>query len=481
MDRGTWKKLRGTMLVGAVLMAGAGGSWSSPAAAETEHTAAEQDKRIAALEKRLAELEALLKKALESTSSLEVAELKRQLDLLTKELEKAKLGEAAQPSTLESRYGLGPAASKVYGETQGVSIGGYGETLYQDFAAENQSGERTGEQPVADYLRAVLYFGYRFNDTILFNSEIEIEHATTGEGAEEKGEVSLEFGTVDFLLSKPGNVRTGLFLVPVGFLNEMHEPTTFLGARRPDVETQVLPTTWRELGVGGFGNVGPFAYRGYVSTSLDAAGFTAENLRGGRQSGSNAIARDLAYSARGDFLGVPGLLAGASFSVGDTGQGAETAAGDVIGGKVTLYDVHAEYLFRGLIVRGLWTAISVDDAFEINTDILGLDPSIPAEASEGVGSRLTGWYLLAGYDVLALAGESTKQALIPFVRYERYDTQDQVPTGFTSTGANDVKLITYGVTWMPILNLAIKADFQDYDRGDGSGVNQVNASVGYVF
>jgi len=480
MVRGSCNRGAAIVLSG-LLFASGGGSLAR--GADAPAATASPDQRIAELEKRVAELEALLRKTLEGSSSPEVAELKRRLDLLTKELEAAKMGEAAEPRTLEPKYGLGPSASKVYGVSRGVSIGGYGEALVQDFAAETDEGERTGEQTNADMLRAVLYFGYKFNDTIVLNSEIEFEHASTGEGDEELGEVSVEFATLDFLLKEQANVRAGLVLVPVGFINEMHEPPTFLGARRPDVERLIIPATWREIGVGGFGDLGAFSWRAYVMTGLDAAGFEgSEGLREGRQNGAEAVARDLAFSARADFHGVPGLLVGASFYQGESGQGAEDAAGDVIGGQVTMYDVHAEYNFKGLQMRGLWTEVTVDDAGEINRDILGLDPLIdPTVAPEGVGETMNGWYLQAGYDVLTFAGEETKQAVIPFVRYERYDTQDEVPDGFTTTGENDVKVVTYGVSWKPILNLAIKADFQDYDRGDGSGTDQFNVAIGYLF
>ena len=452
--------------------------WNHAGAAEAA-PAGTQEERIQELEKRVADLEAALKRALDAGSA---AELQRKLDLLSRELEKAKVGPAAAPKELTSKYGFGPAASKVYGVESGVSIGGYGEVLFQDFSATNDNGTRNGLDSQADMLRAVLYFGYKFNDRIVFNSEIEFEHGTTGEGDEEKGEVSVEFANIDFLLSKPANVRAGLVLVPVGFINEMHEPPTFLGARRPDVERVVLPATWREIGVGLFGDAGQFSYRAYVMNGLNAEGFEGgDGLREGRQGGSQASARDLAFTARADFHGVPGLLAGASFYTGDSGQGAETSAGDVIDGKVTLYDVHAEYNFKGLQVRGLWTAVQVDDAGEISRDIVGLDPNDPAMAGESVGSRMRGWYGQVGYDVLSWMGERTRQAVIPYARYERFDTQDRVPAGFVSEGGSDVKVITYGVAYKPITNLAIKVDFQDFDRGDGSGTDQVSAALGYLF
>jgi hypothetical protein len=452
---------------------------AEPAAAEQTASAGSQDARIAELERRVAELEAALKKALDSGST---AELERRLDLVTRELEKLKLGEASAPRALEPMHGLGPAASKVYGVEGGVSIGGYGESLYEDFAARRDDGTRTGGTSVADLLRAVLYFGYKFNDRIVFNSELEFEHATTGEGAEQRGEASVEFANLDFLLSKPANIRAGLVLIPVGFINELHEPPTFLGARRPDVETLVIPATWRELGVGVFGDAGSFSYRAYLVDGFDAKGFSPdEGLREGRQGGSQASARDLGFVARGDFHGLPGLLAGASFYAGDSGQGAETAAGRVIDGRVTLYDIHAEYGFKGFQFRGLWTVASVDDAGAISRDILGLDPADPNMATSSVGSRITGWYLQAAYDALSWMGERSRQSVTPFIRYERFDTQDRVPAGFLTDGGNDVRVMTYGVAYKPISSITIKVDLQNYTRGDGSGTDQINAALGYIF
>lgn len=464
-----------TAVVGAMLA----GAPATPAEEKNAET------RIQELERRVAELEALLRKVVEAGSSAGTAELQRRLDLLAQELEKARLGETSAPSELKPAFGLGPAASKIYSAERGVSIGGYGEALVQDFAAQTDAGARTGKDTTADLLRTVLYFGYKFSDRIVFNSEIEYEHATSGEGAEEKGEVSAEFANLDFLLHEAVNIRAGLVLVPVGLINEMHEPPTFLGARRPDVETRVLPSTWREIGVGLFGDVGPFSYRAYVVSGLDAEGFgPGSGLRGGRQDGSEARARDVAFAARADFHGVPGLLVGSSFYTGDSGQGAEDSSGDVIDGRVSLYDLHAEYSFRGLQLRALWSSVNVDDADGISREILGLDPAdpnAPGMAGEAVGSRLRGWYGQVGYDLLSALSERTRQAVIPFVRYERYDTQDRVPSGFVTTGANDVRVITYGAVYKPIPNLAIKADLQDVDRADRSGTDQFNLALSYLF
>src|SRR5258705_6155123 len=92
--------------------------------------------------------------------------------------------------------------------------------------------------------------------------------------AEEGGSVSVEFATLDFLIRDDVNARAGLMLLPVGFLNEVHEPPFYYGTHRPDVELSLLPSTWRELGAGIFGRIADqLSYKLYVVTSMNAVGF----------------------------------------------------------------------------------------------------------------------------------------------------------------------------------------------------------------
>ena len=213
-------------------------------------------------------------------------ELARRIEVLTRELEARKLGDAsdpAPPAGSTGRWGLGPAASKVYGKSSGLSIGGYGESLYQNFDSTREDGAASGKTNEWDYLRAVVYLGWKFDRTFVLNTEIEYEHASTGDG----GEVSVEFATLDAMLRDEVNLRAGLVLVPMGFVNEMHEPTTYLGARRPDTESRILPSTWSANGIGAFGEAGPLAYKLYLTESLDASSFSApDGIRGGRQDGA---------------------------------------------------------------------------------------------------------------------------------------------------------------------------------------------------
>jgi hypothetical protein len=297
-----------------------------------------------------------------------------------------------------------------------------------------------------------------------------------------------------------------MVLLPAGFINEQHEPPTFLGARRPDVERRILPATWRENGAGLFGDLGPFSYRAYVLAGFDSAGFTAADaLRGGRQSGAQSKAEDLALALRLDYTGAPGLLVGGFFYRGGADQGRESPAGPFIdpngaavtpptrpfSADVTLFDLHAEYRARGAEFRALYAGGSLDGAREVN-DANGVD------GTRSVGERFRGWYAQAGYDVMALRRAASGIAVIPFVRYERLETQERVPgeapldrdarsgpgldpVPFAADPANDVRIWTYGVAYKPILNVSVKLDYQDFKNEAGTGVDQLNLAVTFLF
>lgn len=438
--------------------------------------AQETSERVRALEKKVEELERRLDRlsaGADAATRAEVEELRRQIDVLTKEIENLRTAVPEKaPSGPRGAFGLGPAASKIYGVTRGVSIGGYGEVLYQDFDDRRDDNAASGRTDEIDLVRAVFYFGYKFDDRFLVNSEIEYEHATTGSGSEAKGEVSVEFAYVDFLVRKEVGVRAGLVLLPLGFVNELHEPPVFLGARRPEVETRILPTTWRELGAGLFGDVGPVSYRAYVINGLDAAGFSASTpIRGGRQKGSRARAEDFGVTGRLDFTGVPGLLAGLSGYAGDSAQG-RLAAGEAFDARVSVWDAHAEWRFRGIQLRGLAAYGRIGDAADVNA-LRG------ATGSASVGERFQGSYVEAGFDVLSFRGGEA--SLVPFARYERLDTQKRVPAGFARDRANDVRIWTVGANYRPIPQVVLKLDYQDFANEARTGVDQWNLALGWLF
>jgi hypothetical protein len=426
--------------------------------------------RVRDLEKQVEQLKAEIAAMKGGTEGDHVAELERRLEVLAGEIEKLKIGEAAA-SADGSDYGFGPAASKVYRTERGLSIGGYGELSYEHVAGKVESNTAQGEEEEGaipgdhlDVRRAVVYFGYKWSDRILFNSEVEYEHAGN--------EVSVEFAYLDFLWRPQLNLRAGLLLMPVGFLNELHEPTVFLGADRPEVETRILPTTWSETGFGLFGNAGPFTYRSYVVNGLDARGFTDDGLRGGRQGGKEANAEDLAWVGRLDYTGVPGLLVGGSVYAGNAGQGIETPGGRKLSVGTRIFEGHLEWKWRGLELRALGAQADLDD-------VAGLNSALDLEGDESVGERLRGYYLQLGYDVLA--GRGGARALIPFARWESLNTQDAVPAGFLVNPDTDIDILTLGLVYKPIEQIVLKIDYQNVDNQAGTGADRFNVLLGYVF
>ena len=390
-----------------------------------------------------------------------IAELERQVRVLTDEVERARM-DTAVPAELESAYGYGPAASKVYSAASGLSIGGYGEAYYSAYV-----GDKGNKENKSDFLRAVLYFGYKFTDSIIFNSEIEIEHAD---------KIFLEFATLDFMLKDYANIKAGLMLLPIGWLNEYHEPPFFFGVNRPQVEKYIIPTTWRANGVGLFGNFGEKVhYKLYAVNSLNGENFTAAGLRDGRQKGSKALTEDIAVTGRLDFTPLPGMILGASFFVGDTGQNQtdSTTGIKLPNAQLTLFDVHAQWQWKNLWLRGLYTMAFVDNAAELSA-ANGL------AATDNVAQTMLGGYAEIAYNIWGFLAES-ERSLQPFYRFEYYDTQFNVPTGAIRDKQDAVVSHTVGVQFEPIPNVVLKADYRNLTPAKGKLGDTFNLGVGYVF
>jgi hypothetical protein len=443
---------------------------SLPSFAQAESSGDADTGRLERLEAEVAALRADLAARLEPSSGelAELAELERRIEALAAEIEKLRLGEATSEAD-RSEYGLGPAASKVYRVGQGLSVGGYGELLYQNFADRRDNGSPAGRTDEFDLLRGVFYFGYKFDQRWIFNSEIEYEHAQAGEG--KKGEVSVEFAALEYHWRPALNARAGLLLVPLGLVNELHEPTVYLGTRRPLTETAIIPSTWRENGAGIFGDAGPISYRAYVLNGFDAGGFSAAGLRGGRQSGAQAKAEDFAVALRADWTAVPGLLVGGGLYDGGAAQNLATDS------AVRIVEAHADWRWRGLWLRALAARADLTAVAKLNR-LRGLT----GEAS--IGERLEGQYVEIAYDLVGALprGRGAMHAqVMPFLRWETIDTQARVPAGFRRAAANDRDSLTVGLAYLPIDRVVLKLDYQDFDDRAGAGVDQFNLSLGYVF
>jgi hypothetical protein len=395
----------------------------------------------------------------------DIDELSRQVEILAEEVERLRSGEPETEVTDDRarQLGLGSSAASVYRQADGVSIAGYGEMLLQSFRDRDQSGNGVDKGSQLDFLRAVFYFGYRFNDRFLFNSEIEIEHAD---------EIGVEFAYIDYLALPALTLRGGLLLVPMGLTNEIHEPTAFLSARRPETESKLLPSTWRENGFGAVGASGRVSYRAYVVNGLDAGGFSADGLRGGRQKGSKAKASDLGFVGRLDVTPVPGVFLGGSIYAGDSSQDQFTTEGQQFSVRTTIGEFHAQAQIRGFDFRALYARSSLDNVDQLNAvrNLTGAD---------GIGEAQQGGYLQFGYNVLSQVSEGIE--LTPFYRFEALDTQARVASGFVKNPALDRKFHTFGVSFKPIGNVAVKADYQVVRNQAQTGVDQFSLALGYSF
>jgi len=419
-----------------------------------------------------------------------IAELERTVAVLADELERTRR-EAAIPEeqSLSSKFGLGPAAAKIYDLARGLSIGGYGEGYYTAVV-----GDKGDEKNHADQLRTVLYTGYKFTDNIVFNSEIEFEHATT-EATEtsEGGSVSVEFAYLDFRLRDWANLRAGLVLVPMGFINLIHEPVSYFGVHRPEIERQILPSTWRENGVGVLGTLfEQVDYQAFVINGFNAEGFDSSGLRDGRQNGSEALAENLAFVARVDWTPVSQLLVGGSVYYGKSGQNQDvTVSGafptytvEIPDTPTTVWEVHAQYEDYGLHVRSLFTMAEIGDSGDLTSALAPVGPGGgigKLDAGEAVGGEMLGVYGEIAYDVLPLIFPDTEMTFEPFFRYSYYDTQRDMPSGFSSDKSKEIEIFTVGFSFQPIPRVVIKADYRNRIAKSGGLPDEFNLGVGFVF
>ena len=397
----------------------------------------------------------------------DIAELRRRLDLLAEEVERLRSGEETQPVSVDEAraLGLAPSAAATYGVERGLSIAGYGEMLYENFAGENEAGAPARKGTQFDFLRHILYAGYRFNDRFLFNSEIEVEHAS---------EISVEFAYIDFLAHEHFGVRGGMLLVPMGLVNEFHEPTVFVGTERPVTENRIIPSTWRENGGGVYGSFDRVAFRAYIVNGFNGSRFSSDGVRNGRQKGGKARASNMAFTGRVDITPTPGVFVGASLYTGGSGQGDIVVDGRDIAVRTTIVDLHGQAQIRGFDVRGLFARTNIDDAAELN-QALGMT------GSGGVAERMQGGYLQVGYNVLSQTASAGSVALTPYLRYEQVDTQDRMPAGFERSLSTDNTFVTLGVELKPIPNVVVKVDHAWVSNDAGSGVDQFNVNMGYAF
>lgn len=375
----------------------------------------------------------------------EIEELKRQLGATRDEVADTTDKVTATEAQLEATGDFLDSFDAGSGALAGTSIGGYGELHYNNLDADDPAED----VDQVDLHRFVLFVGHEFSDNIRFFSELEVEHSLAGDGA--PGEVELEQAYVDFALNDTTSAQAGLFLLPLGILNETHEPTTFYGVERNDVESIIIPSTWWEAGAGlkgRFDNGLSWDFALHSGLAMPTAGGSAFRVRSGRQKVAEALASDPAYTARVRYTGMPGLELSASYQY-------QSDPSQVVGDGLDdghLFTTHAVYQAGDFGLRALYGGWKFNGA-----------------AVEAAGADdQDGWYVEPSYRL----NES-------FGLYARYEDLD---------GARDQDRFTQyeaGFNYWPVPGVVLKMDVRSRDYSEaalaGSDFDGFDLGLGYAF
>jgi len=348
-----------------------------------------------------------------------------------------------------------------YNNQSRLTVGGYAQIDYNE-----PDGSEPGN---LDVHRLVMLFGYKFSDKVSFLTEIEFEHVK---------EVYVEQAFVNYSVNTAFNVRGGLMLVPMGYVNEYHEPPVFYGVERPMNDKFIVPTTWRELGIGATGNIQDISlrYQAYIFNGFisykDGQGTLrgVDGLRKGRQKGAESIIQSPNLSMKVDYYGILGLKVGLAGYFGETQTDDPTIEGSTVG--VNMIGMNASYRYKSLDIRGqyVWTGLTGTDAYN---ELTGSD----------LGSEMLGYYAEVAYDFLPLITKNTDKQFYLFTRYEAYNTHSDTAGDLDQNLKYDRNNITFGFDFKLTTGVVFKADYQWFEDADpGSNpLNQFNMGLGVMF
>ena len=412
------------------------------------------------------------------TALADEADLLRRIDQLAAELEKVKaelLATRQKTDTVEKRQDalaataaaapVSPAAAPVSNLSMAPQtvITGYGEINY------NRPTKDASKAQV-DVRRAVIGFQHRFDDKTKLVSEFEWEHAVTS--ATDAGETEVEQLYIEREFNNGLRAKAGLFLIPAGLLNTNHEPTAYYGVERNFVETAIIPTTWREAGLGLSSTLDNGLTwdlgltTGFDLTKWDPASTDGREspLASIHQEGQLAKARDLSVHGALNWRGVPGLLLGGSLFTGKASHAtADFAAPDA---RVTLADLHARYTPGRWDLSAVFARGTISNTEALNATFAGNPTPVP--------SSFSGWYAQAAYKIW----KSGDYTLTPFVRYEQFNTAKSF-SGLDAPTGPEEKVVTLGAGLKLSEGVVLKADYQKFKEDNTR--DRLNLGVGFAF
>ena len=339
--------------------------------------------------------------------------------------------------------------------SKGVTVGGYAQVDYN---------QPEGDNGTLDVHRLVMLLGYKFNDKVQFVTEIEYEHVK---------ELYVEQAFLQYTIADNVNLRGGLMLVPMGIVNEYHEPTTYNGVERPNVDKSIVPSTWREIGLGVTGKVDnaslryqAYIFNGFTSVNEDKVLGGSNGLRNGRQKGAESTINTPNLSAKVDYYGIQGLRLGLSGYFGRTQ--AEDDIQDLDGADVgiSMIGLDARYINKRFSARGQFIHATLSDTEDYNTLY-----------ETNLGSELKGWYTEAAYNLLPIGNE---QKLDAFVRYEQYDTHAATKdAGIDRNLAYNRNEWTTGLNYHIAPGAVVKADYQILDNASDGNESKGQFNLGF--
>ena len=402
----------------------------------------------------------------------ELANVKAQLtQLQQKQAQPAAAAPAAPSSTPVAAatppVAPAPAAPPAYSGSllgPGTVLTSYGELNYNRPTRANQNA-------TADVRRFVLGYQHRFDERTKVVTELEIEHAVSS--ADDPGEVEVEQAYVERQVTPVWALRAGLFLMPVGLLNENHEPTAFYGVERNFVETAIIPSTWREGGVQVIGNFdNGLMVQGGITTGFDLNKWDAASTEG-RESPLASIHQELAVARAHDLAvfgalnwrGVPGLLLGGSLFTGQATQ-AQTSEKS----RVTLWDLHARWTPGRWDFSTVYSRGTISNTAALNAALVGNPTLIPAS--------FDGFYVQGAYKLWS----HEDYALSPFVRWEQFNTAKSfadLGPGLTPEAARAERVVTVGANLQVSQGIVLKADYQRFR--ENADLNRFNLGLGWSF
>lgn len=362
-------------------------------------------------------------------------------------------------------------ADNVLARNSKLSIGGYGEIHYNQGLANQERSNG-----LMDVHRMVMMFGYNFNEKTQFITELEFEHVK---------EIYVEQAFLQYKLNSMVNFRAGLMLIPMGIVNEYHEPVAFNGVERPLIDGVIAPSTWREIGAGITGNILPLSlkYQAYIVNGFNGYNGSAKlngkkGYRSGRQKGAESYISSPNLSAKVEYFGIKGLNIGLSGYFGKTqstlyngiadSDDAALAMADSSSVGISMLGADARYTNGGLQLRGQLYVSSNSNVDQYN-DFTGSD----------LGSAMYGYYVEAAYDVFN--GSELDGQLLPFIRYSEYDTHSSVSGNVTKNDDYKLTAITTGLGWKITPGAIVKADLQFTETASGKFKRTFNAGVGVMF